>query len=55
MMLKVDIFFCLTKEKAAELKHDATVAAHNAQEKVQEVAHTVQGRCFFFLSLFLYG
>ena len=31
-------------EKAAELKHDAAVAAHDAQEKATEVAHNVQGK-----------
>jgi hypothetical protein len=29
--------------KAAELKHNAEVAAHNAQQKTKELAHKVQG------------
>ncbi len=52
MLLKVNLVILLLRflfslminsVKAAELKHNAEVAAHNARQKTKELAHKVQG------------
>jgi len=42
----------INQDKAAELKHNAEIAAHNAQEKTKEFVHNVQGISLAFCSFF---